>query len=97
MIEADSVPTALLLWERQAPNIDLLLTDLSLPGGKSGRDLADQLQGTKPGLKVIYSSALSPDGEGQYPALPHGLTFIPKPFAPDKLVQTVQSCLTRSA
>jgi len=97
VIEADSSATALLLWESQAPNIDLLLTDLSLPDGQSGRDLADQFQKTKPGLKVIYSSASSPDEEGQNPSLPVGLTFMPKPFAPDKLVQTVQSCLTRSS
>jgi PAS domain S-box-containing protein len=93
VIEADSSTTALLLWESQASNIDLLLTDLNLADGTSGRELAVQFQTAKPGLKVIYSSVPSAE-EGQTQPIPEGLKLIPKPFAPDKLVQAVQSCLT---
>src|SRR6266550_7898446 len=89
VIEADGSAAASLLWDSQASNIDLLLTDLSLPGGMSGRDLADQFQKAKPGLKVIYSSVSSQGEETQKPALPDGLKFLPKPFTPDKLVQAV--------
>ena len=63
----------------------------------AGRDLADQFQKAKPGLKVIYSSVSSPGEETQKPALPDGLKFLPKPFTPDKLVQAVQSCITRGS
>jgi len=94
VIEADGSAAASLLWDSQASNIDLLLTDLSLPDGRSGRDLADQFQKAKPGLKVIYSSVSCPGEETQKPALPDGLKFLPKPFTPDKLVQAVKSCLT---
>src|SRR6266496_892988 len=93
VIEADCSAAASLLWNSQASNIDLLLTDLNLPDGLSGRDLADQFQKAKPSLKVIYSSVSSPGEETQKPALPEGLKFLPKPFTPDKLVQAVQSCL----
>src|SRR6185436_5826368 len=55
VIEADSSAAASLLWNSQASDIDLLLTNLSLPDGQSGLELADQLQKAKPGLKVIYS------------------------------------------
>jgi two-component system cell cycle sensor histidine kinase/response regulator CckA len=97
VIEADGSTTASLLWDGQAANIDLLLTDLGLPDGMSGPELAQQFQQTKPGLKVIYSTVSRPEEETQKPAIPAGFKFIPKPFTPEKLVQVVQSCLTRGA
>jgi len=97
VIEADCSAAASLLWNSQASNIDLLLTDLSLPDSMSGRDLAEQFQKAKPGLKVIYSSVSGPEEETQTPAVPDGWRLLSKPFTPDKLVQAVQSCLARGS
>ena len=97
VIEADNSATALLLWDGQAANIDLLVTNLSLPEGTSGRDLADRLRKAKPALKVICISTSDPAEEGQGHAPPEGTKLISKPFAPDKLIHAVQSCLARTA
>ncbi|HWX20637.1 MAG TPA: ATP-binding protein [Candidatus Binatia bacterium] len=97
VIEADAATTALVLWESQACKVDLLLTDLSLPGGSSGRDLAAQLCQTRPELKVAYFSGNAPDNESERVPLPEGSSFIAKPFTPDKLLQTLQACLHKNA
>lgn len=89
VIEADSASIAQLLWEGQARNIDLLLTDLVLPGG-SGFDLANQLRQTRPELKVIYASA---EEEGNRPEMPDGSFAISKPYRPDALLECVETCI----
>jgi len=48
VIEADCAATALVLWESGASVADLLLTDLTLPGGKGGAALADRLRSENP-------------------------------------------------
>ncbi len=60
VIEADTSSTALILWEGQASDVDLLVTEISLPDNLSGPDLANQLRQAKPGLKVIYTSHYDP-------------------------------------
>jgi PAS domain S-box-containing protein len=92
VVEADNADTALLLWNNQASKIDLLLTDMNLPGNMSGRDLAHHLQKAKPGLKVMYTSALSL-GQGEQPPMPADAKWVSKPYSPHKLIQTVQICL----
>lgn len=93
VVEADDSATALVLWDGQASNIDLLLTDINLSGDMSGRDLASRLQEAKPGLKVIYTCASSPDTEGQNLGAPESFRFISKPYTADKLIQAVQNVL----
>jgi len=95
VIEADDSATALRLWDRQASNIDLLLTAINLSGDASGRDLARRLQSARPELKVIYTGNPDLEAEGQHPTTPESSTFISKPYSPDKLISAVQSCLTR--
>ena len=95
VIEADSAPTALLLFEGQAEKIALLLIDLRLPDGIPGVALAKHLRTNRPDLKVLYTSDCEPTAEGHEPALVEGLEFIPKPYSPAKLLQAVQGCLSR--
>ena len=64
-----------------------------MPGGISGRDLAQRLRQSRPDLKVVYTSGYSPSKCGQDPALLDGLKFIPKPYSSEKLVRAVQDCL----
>ena len=56
VIEADGSATALVLWAGQASTVDLLLTDLNLPGNLSGARLADRFRQARPGLKVVYAT-----------------------------------------
>jgi PAS domain S-box-containing protein len=61
VIEADSGLSALEVWQQHRNAIDLLFTDMVMPDGISGRELAERLLAEKPGLKVIYSSGYSDD------------------------------------
>jgi CheY-like chemotaxis protein len=72
--------------------VDLLLTDLVMPEGLNGRDLADRLRHEKPGLKVIYSSGYSEDVLAGSAAAP-GANYLAKPYDPSRLVKTVRECL----
>jgi CheY-like chemotaxis protein len=88
--EASDGLEALNVWKANAPQIDLLLTDMIMPGGLSGRELADRLQGERPGLKVILMSGYSPDLLG--PVQMHN-RILSKPFSLEGLTEAVRSCL----
>jgi two-component system, cell cycle sensor histidine kinase and response regulator CckA len=90
VLEAGSGLEALRLWEQHAKGIDLLLTDLSMPGGVSGQRLAEKLQAQKPGLEVIYSSGGS---LGQDLSARKGISFLQKPYDVRTLTQAVRDCL----
>jgi two-component system cell cycle sensor histidine kinase/response regulator CckA len=91
--EAGCGAEALAIWAEHAPEIDLLLTDLVMPGGWPGRKLAERFQGEKSGLRVIYSTGYSTEAIGCDWTLEEGINFLPKPYHPHKLAQTVRRCL----
>jgi PAS domain S-box-containing protein len=93
VLEAASGPEALKVWSQARDVIALLFTDLVMPGGITGRQLAAQLQTDKPGLKVIYASGYSSDIAGREIQLQSGENFIQKPVHPDKLLKTIRECL----
>jgi DNA-binding NtrC family response regulator len=64
-----------------------------MPGGMSGRQLAERLQQDDPGLKVIYTSGYSPGMAGKDIALLEGFNFLAKPYPPSRLAQVVRDCL----
>jgi PAS domain S-box-containing protein len=80
-------------WEQHKDKIQLLLTDMVLPDGMMGRELAEKLKGEKPRLKVVYTSGYSANVVGKGPALVEGVNFLQKPYHPQKLAQTVRDCL----
>jgi DNA-binding NtrC family response regulator len=81
------------VWKKHRDEIQLLLTDLVMPEGISGRDLAERLQRDKPELKVIYTSGYSPGMAGKEIALLEGFNFLAKPYPPNRLAQMVRECL----
>jgi len=81
---------ALNIWKANAPQIDLLLTDVIMPGGLNGRELADRLREERPGLKVILMSGYGPDRLGKIKM--HN-RILPKPFSLESLTEAVRSCL----
>jgi len=91
--QAGSGPEALRVWARHKKDIDLLLTDMVMPEGMSGGQLAEQLQAQDPGLKVIYTSGYSPGMAGKDIALLEGFNFLPKPYPPSRLAHLVRECL----
>lgn len=93
VLEAESGVAALDLWANHANDIDLLLTDLVMPGGISGRELAQRCLATKPSLKVIYTSGYSADFDELEPSLRRGHQFLPKPYRLDTLSKLLRECL----
>jgi len=93
VLEASNGLEALKVWEANQGRIDLLLTDLVMPEGISGHELAERLRAAKPGLKVIYSSGYSRDTLATEGASPANDFHLPKPYQPAALTQTVRRCL----
>ena len=83
---------ALRVFARRPGTIDLLLTDVVMPGA-SGRDLAERLRQLKLDLPVVYMSG-DPAGiiePGE--ALPPGMSFLAKPFLPQQLFAAIREPL----
>ena len=93
VLEAASGRHALEVWERATCPVDLLLTDMVMPGGIMGSELAERLSSQSPGLKVIYTSGYSPGMAGKDTSLLAGRNFLPKPYSIGKLAQFVRECL----
>jgi signal transduction histidine kinase len=91
--EAASGTEALAVWKEHGPEINLLLTDMVMPGGMTGWELAEQLRTEKNDLKVIYSSGYNPEAVSQNLPLKEGANFLAKPYHPDKLLRIIRQCL----
>jgi PAS domain S-box-containing protein len=93
VLEATTGITALEVWREHREHIRMLLTDLVMPDGMTGRELAKQLVEAEPELKVVYTSGYSRDIAGHNFPLRDGVNFLSKPFPAAKLAQTVRACL----
>jgi len=76
-------------------NVDLLITDLVMPGGVNGKELAQKLQKLCVGLKVIYISGHTSDNLSRGLKLEPGVNFLRKPFSIYVLVELVRHSLDR--
>jgi len=92
VIAAGNASEAVALVEQSSARIDLLVTDLVLPG-MSGRELWEQLQASQPELPVIYMSGYTEDAVIKHGVLHSKLNFLQKPFKPDALVEKVSEVL----
>ena len=97
VLEATSGRHALEVWEQANRPIDLLLTDMVMPGGIMGSDLAERLSSQSPRLKVIYTSGYSPGMAGRDALSLEARNFLPKPYSIGKLAQFVRECLDTTA
>jgi PAS domain S-box-containing protein len=97
VLEAASGRHALEVWEQANRPVDLLLTDMVMPGGIMGSDLAERLSRQCPHLKVIYTSGYSPGMAGKDASLLEARNFLPKPYSIGKLAQFVRECLDTAA
>jgi two-component system, cell cycle sensor histidine kinase and response regulator CckA len=92
VLEAASGQDALRLWASHSGTIHLLLTDIVMPGNLNGRELAEKLRMTKPGLKVVYASGYNPEMSASL--FPHERSaFLQKPYHPRKLTAIVRQLL----
>ena len=84
---------ALRSWSSRLDQIDLLLTDIVMPDGISGWELARTLQAEKPDLKTIYMSGHSVDANGHVSRAAKDIRFLAKPFNVQTLSEAVRTCL----
>lgn len=92
VIEAHDGPSALRLLERQQEPIDLLFTDVVMPG-MTGRELADLARERSPTLKVLYTSGYTRNAIVHGGRLDPGVDMIAKPFTYQALGQKVRDVL----
>ncbi len=95
--EAANGEEALQNWPIIGPEVDLLFTDIVMPGSLDGKHLADRLRATKPGLKVILSSGYSTELHKAGRTDDPGIVVLTKPYEKEKLAKTIRRCLGRSA
>jgi PAS domain S-box-containing protein len=92
VLEASFGEEALRIWDQRDGQVDLLLTDMVMPGGMTGRELAENLRARRAGLKVIFTSGYSVDVMEQDIRLANTI-FLQKPYAPPMLAQMVRTSL----
>jgi len=95
VLEARNAADAIQITERNWASIDLILTDLIMPGMK-GRDLVEGISRVRHGLPVLYMSAYPEDAVVNNGILDVGTAFIEKPFGPDDLAGKVRELLESS-
>lgn len=91
--EAVDGPSALATWEQLGDSVSLVLTDMVMPAGLSGLELADRLHELRPDLRIIVSSGYSAELEPDTAAA-HSVTFLPKPYLPAELALAIRACLS---
>jgi CheY-like chemotaxis protein len=93
VLQAANGPQAMEIWESNAARISLLLTDMVMPAGMSGGELARVLQSRNPRLKVIFTSGYSPETLKKDSLFVTGINFLPKPYDLQMLFKAVRTCL----
>lgn len=96
VVEAKNGVEACLAATQQSCHVDLLLTDVVMPG-MNGRELAQHLSVIKPNLRVLFMSGYLDDISVNRGMDPRRTTFLQKPFTPDVLARTVRALLDSSA
>jgi two-component system cell cycle sensor histidine kinase/response regulator CckA len=94
VVAAESPARALELARTHNGGIDLLLTDVVMPG-MSGRDLAEMLVAERPGLRVLYASGYTRDAISSQGVIDEGTCFLEKPFTSAALGRAVRDVLGR--
>ncbi|MEM7652364.1 MAG: ATP-binding protein, partial [Pseudomonadota bacterium] len=92
-LEADDVASAEAVLE-QKPQIDLLMTDIQMPGGRDGLDLVKSTLSRRDGLPIVVFSGSSNALQKARSALPEKVAVMSKPIDTDRLVSIVESALT---
>ncbi len=97
VIEAETGDAAIERWPECREDVDLLLTDMVMPGEANGLDVAQHCISTKPGLKVIFTSGYSSELFTSDVRLEDGVNYLPKPYFSGKLTAIIRNALDPAA
>jgi DNA-binding response OmpR family regulator len=93
VLQADSGCQAIVVAERYTARIELLISEISMPGGMNGIDMATQLLVSRPEMKVLLVSGQFHEDLDFGPSW----QFLAKPFRPSELVAKVQATLSAAS
>jgi CheY-like chemotaxis protein len=94
VLEANTAESALVLWEQHRASIAGLITDVIMPGGRTGLELANQLHAQDTALSIIIISGYSDDAIRNTPVV-EGATYLAKPFDYATLTLALRTSLAR--
>ena len=92
VLEARGATEALAIATRPAGTIDLMVTDMIMPG-LSGRELAERLATLQPAMRVLYMSGHADRGIVHEGVLDQGTAYLQKPFTPEALIRMARRVL----
>jgi signal transduction histidine kinase/HAMP domain-containing protein len=92
VVEADSGEKALEIYNASISTIDLLLTDVIMPG-MNGRELFEKVQAIRPNMKVLFMSGYTDNVIAHQGVLEPGILFINKPLVPSLLTKKIREIL----
>jgi signal transduction histidine kinase len=95
VLVAGSGPEALQAWERHPGVIDLVLTDVIMPGGMSGRDLAVKLLARHPSTRIVFTSGYNMEDKNADYFGKGGMVSLQKPYTRETLTKVVRECLDK--
>ena len=93
VFQATSGSVAIERWAEKRGEIDLLLTDLTVPGGLAGQELAGRFMAEAPALKVIYTADRKTGAAQNDTSLAEGQNLLSKPYHPAKLLEMIRDTL----
>ena len=93
VLQASDGDEGLAIFEANAGDIDLLLTDVVLPGGLRGRALAERVLVLRPSVRVLFMSGYTENGVAHGSRLDDGGPLISKPFKRDQLARRIAELL----
>lgn len=80
-------------WAEYGLDVDLVVTDVVMPGGISGTELARELQQLRPGLPIVYTSGYDPGYDPTDVTMVPGENFVPKPATAEQLLTVVRKMM----
>jgi signal transduction histidine kinase/ActR/RegA family two-component response regulator/HAMP domain-containing protein len=95
LLEASTGKAALEVWRAHAGKIDLLLTDMVMPEGISGVDLAERMLADRPDLKILFTSGYTSDEIHAELLTRSQARFLQKPYSHTTLARAIRDCLDR--
>jgi PAS domain S-box-containing protein len=90
VFQAVDAPGALEIWAKYHDQISLVFSDVVMPGGMNGRELAERIWQDNPRQKIIFSTGYGTDALGKDFPLDPQLNYLPKPYLPQQLALLIR-------